>query len=96
MEGAKPVDAHGNIQGTDVEGPFNGALELSEKLARSKDVSACMVTHWFRFGNGRDVGSEDACTKETLTGAFKDGSIRDVLMALVQSDAFFFRKGVSP
>jgi hypothetical protein len=96
MEGSKPVDAHGNIAGTDVAGPFNGALELSDKLARSKDVSTCMVTHWFRFGNGRDVGSEDACTIETLTGAFKQGSIRDLLMALVQSDAFFFRKGVSP
>jgi hypothetical protein len=96
MEGTKPVDAHGNILGTDVAGPFDGALELADKLARSKDVSACMVTHWFRFGNGRDVGADDACTMETLSGAFKDGSMRDLLLALVQSDAFLFRQGVSP
>jgi len=95
MEGSKPVEAHGNILGTDVAGPFDGALELADKLAKSKDVSACMVTHWFRFGNGRDVSNEDSCTTETLTGAFKDWNIRDLLMALVQSDAFFFRKGVS-
>ncbi|HXU82694.1 MAG TPA: DUF1585 domain-containing protein, partial [Polyangia bacterium] len=96
MEGSKAADAHGNIAGTDVSGPFNGALELSDKLAKSKDVSACMVKHWFRFGNGRDVGSDDACTVETLSGAFKKGSIRDLLLALVQSDAFVFRQGVSP
>jgi hypothetical protein len=97
MEGSKTVDAHGNILGTDVAGPFEGALELGDKLAHSKDVSGCMVKHWFRFGNGRDVGGEDACTVETLTGAFKDGSMRELLLALVQSDAFFFRsQGVSP
>jgi hypothetical protein len=96
-EGSKPVDTHGNILGTDVAGPFNGALELSDKLARSQDVSSCMVTHWFRFGNGRDVSTDDACTVETLTGAFQGGSMRDLLLALVQSDAFMFRsKGVSP
>jgi hypothetical protein len=33
---------------------------------------------------------------ETLGGAFKDGNMRDLLLALVQTDAFFFRKGVSP
>jgi hypothetical protein len=93
MEGNKPVDAHGMIVGTDVEGSFNGALELASKLAASKDVSACMVTHWFRFGNGRDKTPEDDCTVETLSNAFKGGSIRDLLLTLVQTDAFMFRKG---
>jgi hypothetical protein len=98
-EGGKMVDAHGHIAGTDVEGPFNGALELADRLARSKDASACMVTHWFRFGNGRDRTADDACTMETLSTAFQSsgGSIRSLLLALVQSDAFVFRsKGVSP
>jgi hypothetical protein len=98
MEGAKPVDARGNILGTDVAGPFNGALELASKLASSKDVSSCMVTHWFRFGNGRDVASDDACTMETLSGSFarSGGSLRELLLAMVQTDAFMFRKGVAP
>jgi hypothetical protein len=99
MEGTKPVEAKGNIAGTDVEGPFNGALELADKLSKSKDVSACMVTHWFRFGNGRDKTADDACTVETLSTAFdkSGGSIRELLLALVQTDAFMFRsKGVGP
>jgi hypothetical protein len=96
MEGGKPVMVKGNIAGTDVEGPFSGALELASKLSKSKDVSACMVTHWFRYGNGRDKTADDACTVETLSTAFakSDGNIRELLLALVQSDAFIF-KGVA-
>jgi hypothetical protein len=97
MENGKPVDAHGHIAGTDVAGDFDGALALTAKLAASKDVSACMVSNWFRFGNGRAAADGDACSSETLTGAFKSGSMRDLLLALVQTDAFLFRsKGVSP
>jgi hypothetical protein len=93
MENGKAVDAHGHIAGTDVEGDFNGALELTGKLAASKGVSSCMVTHWFRFGNGRDSSADDACSVETLTGAFQSGSLRDLLLALVETDSFLFRKG---
>jgi len=66
-------------------------------FAWSKDVSGCMVTHWFRFGNGRDTTTEDACTLETLTGAFarSDGNLRELLLALVQTDAFMFRQGAA-
>jgi hypothetical protein len=99
MEGAKLVSAKGQIVGTDVEGPFNGAVELSSKLAGSKDVAACMVKHWFRFGNGRDLAPEDQCTIDTLNAGFKTsgGNIRELLLTLVQTDAFMYRtKGVSP
>jgi hypothetical protein len=99
MEGNKTVATKGHIAGTDVEGPFDGALELVAKLSRSKDVESCMVTHWFRFGNGRDKTADDACTVETLSKAFNTsgGSVRELLLALVQTDAFMFRnKGVGP
>jgi hypothetical protein len=99
MEGQKMVSARGHIAGTDVEGPFNGAVELATKLGGSKDVAGCMVTHWFRFGNGRDKTADDACTLETLNKSFNasGGNLRELLLTLVQTDAFMFRsKGVSP
>ncbi len=49
-----PVDAHGQLFGTDVDGPFDGALELSTALARSHLVQACAVKRWVTYALGRD------------------------------------------
>ena len=37
-----PVDAHGTLNHTDVDGPFKDVIELSDLLAKSKDVAVCM------------------------------------------------------
>jgi hypothetical protein len=96
MENGKPVDAKGELLSTDIDGPFNGAVDLAKKLATSKDVQACMVTHWFNFGLGREKTDLDACTMETLSAAFakSGGSLRELLLAVTQSDAFLFKGGL--
>ncbi len=90
MDQGSPVDASGTLGGTDVDGPFQGAIELSERLARSKKVQACMATQWFRFAFGRDEGSEDNCTLERLTQGFAQsgGNFRELLVQLAISEAF--------
>jgi hypothetical protein len=85
-----PVDASGELVGTDVDGPYNGALELGQKLARSAAARSCLVTQWFHFASGREATDRDACTltrlKETLDGKGKD--LRRLIVALVQSPMF--------
>ena len=49
----KPVDATGELIGSDVDGTFNGVPALAKKLAGSKTVSDCVATQWFRFAAGR-------------------------------------------
>jgi hypothetical protein len=93
----QPVDAQGELSGTDIDGSFSGAPELAQRLARSPMVSDCMATQWFRFGYGREEAKEDACTLGTLRTAFatSGGNIRDLLIALTQTDAFMFRSPAS-
>jgi Protein of unknown function (DUF1588)/Protein of unknown function (DUF1592)/Protein of unknown function (DUF1585) len=95
----KPVDAAGELTGTDVDGPFTGGPALAEKLSGSKTVRDCLVTQWFRYGYGRDVTPRDACTVATLNRVFAEsgGNVRQLLLALTQTDAFLFRsRGDAP
>ncbi len=93
QENDKPIDASGEIVSTDVPGAFEGAAELGKKLAASGELRQCAVTQWFRFASGREEESADACTLERLNKAFGDSGnhVRDLLMAMTQSDAFTVR-----
>lgn len=93
-EGGKPVDATGELVGTDVDGPFDGPVALAAKLAISGQVQSCYVTQWFRFAYGRAETAADACTLADLmtTFAATNGSVRELLVAITQTDAFRFRR----
>jgi hypothetical protein len=94
MESGKPIDASGEIRGTDVDGTFVGAGELSKKLATSPQVRECMTQHWFNYALGRTKGDADACSIHAMAQAFAaSNNIRDLLQALVTTDAFRYGKG---
>jgi hypothetical protein len=96
MENGKTVDATGELINTDIDGKFDGAIELSKKLVTSPTVEACVATHWFNFGMGRKAIDADKCTTDTLQATFtkSGGDMRQLLMAMVQTDAFFFKGGL--
>jgi hypothetical protein len=85
-----PVDATGTIVGTDVDGPYDGAIELSQKLAQSRTVSDCVATNWIRYTTGRRVAAEDACLVERARGslAASGGDVRELLIDIVTSPEF--------
>lgn len=93
-EGGKPVDATGELVGTDVDGPFDGPVALAGKLAISGQVQSCYVTQWFRFAYGRAETTADACTLADLMTRFSasNGNVRELLVAITQTDAFRFRR----
>ncbi len=93
-EAGKPIDASGEFFGTDdINGPFNGAVEMAGKLATSAMTRSCLVKQWFRYGYGRGESEMDACTIDALGRAFtaSNGNVRDLLMRLTQTDAFLYR-----
>ncbi len=94
-ENGAPVDASGEIVGSDVAGRFSGVPALAQKLAVSKQVRGCYVKQWLRYGLGRSETAEDACTLERLQGAFEasGGDVLALLEALTQSDAFLYTRG---
>jgi hypothetical protein len=92
-----PVDATGEVKDSkDADGKFDGAIELAQRLARSEEVRACVVTQWFRYGHGRNEVKNDGCTMAQLQTSFSAAKydIKELLVALTQTDAFRYRKRV--
>ena len=59
----------------------------------------CIATQWFRFAYGRGETAADDCTISSLASALvaAKGDVRELLVALTQTDAFRFRRaGVLP
>ncbi|MEM9187605.1 MAG: DUF1588 domain-containing protein [Myxococcota bacterium] len=90
----REMDETGTLLGSgDADGPFDGAGELSERLAGSARVRQCMVRHAFRFWMGRNERYGDACTLSAMDGAYVDsgGDLVELLVALTASDSFLTR-----
>ncbi|HLM72895.1 MAG TPA: DUF1588 domain-containing protein, partial [Polyangiaceae bacterium] len=93
-ENGAPVDATGSLVESDINGDFDGAVELAHKLTGSEDVRACYATQWFRYASGRGETHADDCSMVALRERFKatGGNIKELLVALTQTDAFLYRK----
>jgi hypothetical protein len=86
-----PVDASGSIvETTDANGAFVGVPELAQKLVQSQDVQQCVARQFFRFALGRIETEGDGCVLEGIYDDFrsKGGDLRELIVAIVQSDAF--------
>jgi hypothetical protein len=96
MENGQPIDASGQVDQADAElqGPFNGVLDLEKKLGGSSTVQSCVTTQWFRYAYGRAETSDDACSLNTLSTQFAAGGFKvpDLLAALTQTKAFLYRR----
>lgn len=88
------IDISGNFLLTDVDGDFEGAKELQDKLASSNDVSQCYNYHWFEFAVGRKASTKDTCSlgKVNELASAEGGSILDVMTSIVLSDSFRHRR----
>lgn len=84
-----PVDASGLLQGSDVDGPVHGAVELSQTLAGSAQVRACFAERWLEEALGGELGALDECAKDRVVEAFTThGDMRELVTAIVLSDGF--------
>jgi hypothetical protein len=97
-ENGQAVDDSGEVKDSDIPGIFHGVGELSSKLAASAQVQACVATHWFRYGYGRGETDGDACSMSRIRTQFAAGGfkMRDLLIALTQTDAFLYRQVTPP
>ena len=85
-----PIDASGAIATTgDVDGPVNGAVELSSKLASSTKVRTCFAERWYKQAIGKELGDLDTCSLDDIEAAFVEGgSMHDLVLSIIASDAF--------
>jgi len=88
-----PVDESGELVGTDVDGEFDGVVDLVGRLADSEMVRECVTHQWFRFAFGRNEVEQDECTLELLDEVFEASGydVRALMLELIQTDAFRLR-----
>ncbi|MBJ72441.1 MAG: hypothetical protein CMN31_14070 [Sandaracinus sp.] len=89
-----PVDATGVAYGTGNDGEFDGAIELSERLAESDVVRDCVAEKWFTYAQGRLLESEDTCQLDEIQNAFEaaGGDFVQLLVELVRRPEFAMRR----
>lgn len=94
-EGSLPIDASGELIGSDPSGTFEGGVELAALLAHSSKVQDCMTRQWFRYALGRNESEDDACSIDHLMENFRSSGsdLRALIKAVVLSDSFRFRRG---
>jgi uncharacterized protein DUF1592/uncharacterized protein DUF1588/uncharacterized protein DUF1595/uncharacterized protein DUF1585/uncharacterized protein DUF1587 len=95
LDGGKPVDASGELFETrDVNGPFDGVVELGQKLAASAEVEECIARQWFRYALARFEQQADVCSMQRLLETFQtSGQDLNVLpRAVAETDAFSYRR----
>ena len=94
-----PIDASGDIVDTvDADGPFDGVVELGKRLGNSEQVRDCVTKQWFRFAYGRAETEQDTCSLDVIKTMFASANydIKELIIALTQTDAFRYRQAVTP
>ncbi|MCA9177276.1 MAG: DUF1588 domain-containing protein [Planctomycetales bacterium] len=93
----KPVDTSGEILNSGdpaIDGKVANAIEMIQKLANSERVEQVFVRHAFRFWMGRNETLNDAPVLQAAHRAYRDsgGSMKALLVSLLTSDAFLYRR----
>ncbi len=99
QQNGKPIDATGEVVATDdIDGTYDGAVELAAALANSTQVQECLTSQWFRFAYNRTVTEGDTCSMEQLNDVFRASGfdVKALLVALTQTNAFLYRRAVQP
>ena len=92
----RAIDASGEIVSTDsTDSTFSDAAELQALLAGSEDVQRCVTVQWFRNALRRTESRDDSCAIDEVQAAFEESGhdLRELVVALVQTDFFMYRRG---
>lgn len=93
----KVVSTLGELSGTGdpkLDGKIKDPMDLIDRLARSDRVRQSFIRHAFRFFMGRNEMLSDSRTLIAVDRAYVDsgGSFKAVVVSLLTSDSFMYRK----
>ena len=93
----RPVNPAGYLDGTgdeQLDGEVADAIELIEKLAQSQRVRQSIIRYAFRYFLGRNETLADSKTLIDADQAYleNEGSFDAVIVSLLTSDSFIYRK----
>jgi mono/diheme cytochrome c family protein len=92
-----PVNPTGVLEGTGdsaLDGEVQDSFELIDRLAESDTVRQSIIRHAFRYFLGRNETLSDSKTLMDAEQAYldSDGSFDEVVVSLLTSDSFIYRK----
>ena len=92
------VDSAGEVMVSNLPEPaFDGTVDLAHKLAESESYQRCAAEQWLRFASGREsLEGSHFCSVQRLHEATSSGGLRELMVAVVTSDAFRFRTEEAP
>lgn len=95
-----PVNAAGKLVGTgdaNLDGEVKDAIDLTARLAKSTKVRQSIIRHAFRYYMGRNEVLSDSKTLIDADQAYvqSGGSFDAVIVSLLTSDSFIYRKSVT-
>lgn len=94
-----PVSSKGFLKGTgdeSLDGDVKDAMDLSERLAKSRRVRQSIIRYAFRYFMGRNEFLSDSKALIDAEQAYVEngGSFDAVIVSLLTSDSFIYRKSV--
>lgn len=94
---ALKIDSTGELSGTgnpNLDGKVDNALELIDRVAKSAQARQSIIRHAFRFYMGRNEMLSDSKTLIDADKAYVEsgGSFKAVILSLLTSDSFIYRK----
>jgi Protein of unknown function (DUF1592)/Protein of unknown function (DUF1588)/Protein of unknown function (DUF1595)/Protein of unknown function (DUF1587)/Protein of unknown function (DUF1585) len=94
FDASEGIDDAELIDAGPLSGPFDGPVDLAQRLADSDTVRRCVATHFFRFATRRADTDDDSCSLDAVDGQFAETgqSLQALLIAITQSDGFRFRR----
>jgi len=95
-DNGRRVDSSGKLIQTGeaaIEGSFDGATALAERLADSRTVERCLARKWFTFAMGRPPSEQETCALQRVQRAFREsgGDFEELLVSIATSEAFRYR-----
>lgn len=93
----KSINSKGWLDGTgdnNLDGEVKDAIDLIHRLAKSRRVQQSFIRHAFRYWMGRNEFLSDSKTLVGAEKAYMDhgGSFKAMLISLLTSDSFIYRK----
>ena len=97
----KPINAVGWLDGTgdeELDGEVDGAIDLIHRLGKSRRVQQSFIRYAFRYWMGRNELLSDSSTLIQAEQEYMDqgGSFKAMLISLLTSDSFIYRKRLEP
>jgi hypothetical protein len=91
-----PIDASGSFNFIDGMKSWNSATELMQLLAAEPQTHLCYAKKLASFGLQRDIVEADMPLLQELAATSQSGSIKQVIVKLVETAAFRTRSGGMP